>query len=91
MQLRKTLTHSSGQTLEGKTVYRLVLNLSIHVIECVFIVNKSMQLRKTLTHSSGQTLEGKTVYRLVLNLSIHVIECVFICKQINAVKEDFNS
>ena len=50
-----------------------------------------MQLRKTLTHSSGQTLEGKTVYRLVLNLSIHGIECVFICKQINAVKEDFNS
>ena len=50
-----------------------------------------MQLRKTLTHSSGQTLEGKTVYRLVLNLSIHGIECVLICKQINAVKEHFNS
>ena len=49
-----------------------------------------MQLMKTLIHSSGQTLEGKTDYRLVLNQSIHVIECVFICKQINAVKEDFN-
>ena len=50
-----------------------------------------MQLRNTLTHSSEQTLEGNNVYRLVSNLSIHVIECVLICKQINAVKEHFNS
>ena len=54
---------------------------------CVY---KSMQLRNTLTHSCGHTLEGNTVYRLMLKLVNNGIECVLMCKQINAVKKDFN-
>ena len=48
MQLRKTLTNSSGQTLEGKTVYRLVLNLSIHGLECVFICKQINAVKEHL-------------------------------------------
>ena len=40
MQLRETLTHSSGQTLEGNNVYRLMQNLSIHGIDYVLICKK---------------------------------------------------
>ena len=46
MQLRKTLTHSGGQTLKENNVYRLMLNLVIHGIQCVLICKQINAVKK---------------------------------------------
>ena len=92
MQIRKTLTDSSGHTLEGNTGYRVMQNLVIHGIKCVFNCKQINTVREDLNSQQWTNFEREQCLQTDVKPGHSMVQSdALICKQINAIKKHINS